>query len=407
MVRRVLQLSLQADPLNLLDGGDVGGQQIFVRKVARYIQFQGYGTDVVTVRRSPEAPVRFSLGHLGQVLRMDLPLVPVSDEGWAASAPELAARALALIRQEGRAYQMIHSHYWISGLVAEQLAAELGIPWIHTPYKLAQWVARTGDVISPVRAAAERKILNQADAVVVSYLGEGDLIRRLSPDVTIYVVPPGVEPTQFFSRDAGPVLKRLNLPRRPAIYVGRLAAGRGLEGLLSTLGEIRLPDEFRFLVVGGNSGEVEQGRPQDARLKALRDRLGPHVEFLGAMPHRAVAPFLAASSVMAAPNQGPTLGMAVLEGMASGLPVVGTAVTGIQDWIADGTDGVVVAPGRLDLMAEALLRLWSDTARARRMGTAGQNRIHRHYTGEKMGSQLARVYREVMGHERHSAGSGY
>lgn len=407
MVRRVLQISLQADPLATVDGGKTGGQQVLVRQVARSVQMQGYGTDVVTLRDNAHDRPQFSLGPIGQVVRLDVDDMPVHDPDWLNVVDEISQKLLYYIRREGRIYQIIHSHYWTSGLVAARVAKELGVPWIHTPYKLAQWIVRQGEKISAVRDTAELEILNQVDAVVVSYLGEGDLIRRYAPDVTVYVVPPGVEPTQFFSRDAGPILKRLSLSRRPAIYIGRLTSGRGIEMLLQTLSEIQLPSAFCLAIVGGASGEVVNGYPVSPKLRALKERLNEHVRFLGPMPHSAVAPYLAAASVMVAPNQGPTLGMAVVEGMASGLPVVGTDVTGIRDWISDGVDGVLVRPEQLDMAATALLQLWSDSGRARRMGRIGQDRIHRHYGGDKMAEQLVQIYQEVMEHGRHSAGVGY
>lgn len=408
MARRVLQFSLRADPLKPLDGGEVGGQQIFVRESATHIQFQGYGVDVMTVRGQSAVPDRFNMGHLGQIIRLTVERPLETEQDWVDVHEALADQAIQQIEESGRQYQLVHSHFWISGMVASIVAKKLKVPWIHTPYKLGQWVQRPGEVVSPVRVAQETSVLNAADAIIVSYLSESELVHRMAPDVPIYVVPPGVDPTLFFSRDAGPVLKGFQMTRRPVIYVGRLASGRGLLELLRNMPRRNLPKDFRLLVVGGGPNEVQDGLPRDPELREALKVGGPLVHFVGNMPHQAVATYLGASQVMVSPNQGPTLGMAVLEAMASGLPVVGTAVPGVQDWIQDGEQGYLVEPNRMDIIWDRTMELYEDTQKARLMGKRGQDKVHHYHTIHHMVQQLASVYEEVIsGESTHSAGVGY
>jgi glycosyltransferase involved in cell wall biosynthesis len=216
-----------------------------------------------------------------------------------------------------------------------------------------------------------------------------------------------VDPTQFFSRDAGPVLRTQGLTRRPGIYVGRLEAARGLRQALEVLASRTLPSDFVLLVLGGTRREVQHGVPVSPDLRALKDRLGEHVQFLGGMPHRGVAPYLAAAEVMVAPNQGPTLGMAVLESLASGVPVVGTQVPGVQDWIDDEQDGFLVKVDAMETLWDKALALWENPVQARRMGHVGQEKIHRLHTVAQMSDEIVACYQEVTGVGRDQVGIGF
>ncbi|NMP22966.1 glycosyltransferase [Sulfobacillus harzensis] len=407
MIRRVLQISLHADPLTYGDSGAVGGQQILIRELVKHIQAHGYGVDVLTAQKNPLWPEKFSLGHLGQVVRLQEGLEKNNEAGWSEVVDALSEQALAWLKESGRSHQLIHSHYWISGLVAERIHQETGLPWIHSPVKMAEWTQRPGEMLQTERVEVERRLLREATAVVVSYLSEADIIHQANPSLPVYVVPPGVDPTQFFSRDAGPVLRTLSLKRRPVIYVGRLELARGLRQALESLGRRDLPEDFVLLVLGGTRREVQHGEPVLADLRVLKERLGTHVQFVGGMPHRGVAPYIAASQVLVAPNQGPTLGMAVLESLASGVPVVGTRVPGVQDWVESGTNGFLVERNDMEGLWEQALDLWADPTKARRMGSRGQEKVHGSHTVAHMAEQMVACYQEVTGNGRDQVGVGF
>lgn len=407
MIRRVLEISLHADPLTHGDSGAVGGQQILIRELVKNIQLHGYGVDVLTARTHASTPEKFSLGHLGQVIRLSQQLARGNEPSWSTVVDDMAAETLAWMHESGRQHQLIHSHYWISGMVAERVHKETGLPWIHSPVKMAEWTQRPGESVDPMRVEAERRLLGAPSAVVVSYLSEADIIHRANPGLPVYVVPPGADPTQFFSRDAGPVLRTRGLSRRPAIYVGRLEAARGLRQALEVLATLQLPDDFVLLVLGGTRREIQHGQPVSEDLVRLTQKLGSHVQFIGGMPHRGVAPYLAASEVLIAPNQGPTLGMAVLESLASGVPVVGTRVPGVQDWISSGEDGFMVAPDAIAELWEKALELWSNPTEARKMGRLGQDKVHRLHTVGHMAEEMVACYQEVTGVGRNQVGIGF
>ncbi len=408
MMKRILQISLRADPLSPLDGGDAGGQQVIVRQMGRNLQHLGYAVDIMTLRQDSRLPERYSFGHLGQVIRL-----PgwegklASDEDWHANRQAIADQALNWIRDQQRDYYVVHSHFWISGMVASYLAQDLQIPWIHSPYKMGRWVVRPGDQVSVSRLEMESQLLEQAQGVIVPYLKESEMIHQTAPKVPIYVIPPGVDITNFFVRDSGPLMRGLNLSKPPILYVGRLTSGRGIVELLEVMSQSSLPPDLTLVIIGGSPGDVKEGVPTDPRLRALADKLGPSVRFLGPMPHHAVAMYMGSSIVLVAPNQGPTLGMAVIEAMASGSAVVGTNVPGVADWIEPNVTGRVVEPSRVDQLWQNALELWQTSNRARQMGVQAQEMIQRHHTVNHMAQRLHAVYEEVQSGGRHQAGVGY
>ncbi len=406
MARRVLEVSLHADPLTHRDSGVVGGQQILIRELVKNIQQHGYGVDVMTAAHKG-SPEKFNLGHLGQVIRLTQELVRGMEGTWEPLVDKMAVQAMDWIRDSGRQHHLIHSHYWISGLVAEKIHQQTGIPWIHSPVKMAEWNQRPGEILDARRVEIERRLLEAPTAVVVSYLSEAEIIHSVNAGLPVYVVPPGVDPTQFFSRDAGPVLRACQITRRPAIYVGRLEEARGLRHALEVLADMDLPEDFVLLVLGGTRREIEQGVPTNPELARLKERLSGHVQFIGGMPHRAVAPYVAASEVAVALNQGPTLGMAVLESLASGVPVVGTKVPGVRDWIESGEDGYLVKPEAMADLWKLTLQLWKNPTEARKMGHRGQDKVHRHHTVGRMAEEMVACYQEVTGVGQNQLGIGF
>ncbi|AUW94535.1 hypothetical protein BXT84_11765 [Sulfobacillus thermotolerans] len=408
MMKRVLQLSMRADPLNPLDGGETGGQQVLVRQMGRNLQHLGYAVDVMTVRQRQEVAERSSFGHLGQVIRLTGWEDRVwSDDQWHNVRDQLVDQVLTWVNDQHREYYAIHSHFWISGMVAQKVAEVLQVPWIHSPYKMAEWTRRPGDRISPVRMQWERQLLTQAQAIVVPYLEESEMIHQTAPDVPLYVVSPGVDITNFFVRDAGPLLRGLGLYRPPLLYVGRLEEGRGIKEVLEVMGQHPLPDDLTLLVVGGSPGEVLGGLPTNPTLAELARPLGKHIRFLGPTPHHAIAIYMGSAAALIAPNQGPTLGMAVVEAMASGCPVIGTNVPGVQDWIESGFNGILIDRTRIDQLWEAALQLWNNPSQARQWGLNGQEMVQRHHTVNHMAQRLQTVYEEVASSGHHETSVGY
>lgn len=378
--RRLLHLSMLADPLSPFSGGIVGGRQVLVREAVRAVQAEGYGIDVMTAGGNGTVE-RSALGHLARVVRLG---AVAADAGLADAAPAWGREALDWIQSQRRHYQLMHSHHWMSGAVASHLRGSLGVPWVHSPWAMpdpAQEDATTADaMVSQLRAA---------DWVVVPYPAFADRILELAPHARVRVISPGVDVSTFFQREPGPVLKALGQKHRGLLtVVGH--ADDGVRALLSDWTDRHrvgaLPADAVLLVAGiqAPDGDGEAWQQQGVR-------------FLGALNHRNLARYYAAAAVTILPARHASLGMAALESMASGTPVVATAVPGQASVVVSGETGWLGPAEDTRALLDAALTLQRDATSARALGAAGIAHVAQHYTREQMARALAELYEEVAG----------
>jgi len=379
MERRLLHLSLLADPLGSFSGGQVGGRQVLVRESVRAVQREGFGIDVLTAEGALHDD-RSALGHLARVVRLGSPEPGMAFEQ---AAQKWADEALSWVREQGGAYQLMHSHHWMSGAVAQQLREHLNLPWVHSP-----WAAAEPARVNAMQTALMHQQLEAADWVVEPYAAFAEQVLNLAPSARVRVVMPGVDVSTFFPRDPGPALKALGHDRRVLLTV----VGEADAGLTDLLAAWRrraesgqLPERARLVVAGVPSPEGEA-----AHWAALG------VQFLGVVPHRTLARYYSAASVTLLPARHPSLGMAALESMASGTPVAASAVPGQAAVVLPGETGLLVDPSDTDQLLAAGLELHVNTARGRRMGTAAVAHVLEQYTETRMARDLAAVYEEVL-----------
>ena len=382
MARRILLVSLRSDPVQPVERAGASGQAVLVQDTARALQAQGFGVDVLTTRMRDDDPGASTLGHMGRVMR--LPRLGDAEDAFVGTerAGALTAEGLAWIRgQGGRQYQLVHSYYWLSGLVAGPIARWLRVPWVHTPFVLPGH-----DGADPVPADIVARQLIEADRVLVSNSEMADRVIALSPEARVRVVPPAVDPTMFFPRDPGPHLRQLGLTRRGVLLPVSAAAGEQADAVIRAWRGReqagRLPAGAHLLVIGGGGAGTSVGREGT-------------VVTLPGVPHRRLAPYYAAACCTIALGRPYSLGLTALESLASGVPVVAPAEPGLAQILWDPETGVLVPPGDGAALVEAALDLYQDPRRAARWGKRGLDVVHACFTVEHMARELVRIYSEV------------
>ena len=355
MQRRVAMLMVHTCPLEQAGIGDAGGMNIYVAESAARMAAQGVEVDIFTRRDHLDLPevVELSPGvnvhHLdaGHDLHWTKEQVP-------AHFNELTAEFKKALSSE-RNYDLIHSHYWLSGKVAMPVAKELKLPLVHTMHTMARVKnlnLAEGERPEPmIRVQGETQIVAAASALTANTDAEAASLVSLydaCPD-TVHVVTPGVDLYNFTpgaGRAAARKLIGVAADTHVITFVGRIQPHKGPEVLIRAIAELvshspQLRPKLRVFIVGGASGvngsEVE-------RLKELANWLNIDdvISFLPPVPRNELPNWYRAADLVCVPSYSESFGLVALEAQACGTPVVATAVGGLRTAVADGISGVLV-----------------------------------------------------------------
>src|SRR5207244_2074036 len=305
-LHRVAMLVVHSNPVVEPGVGDAGGMTVYVRQMARSLAARGLDVDIYTRRDSAETPDATFLFPGVVVHQIPAGAPGISKGEIPAHLPEFTANLLHEVEARGLRYDLIHSHYWLSGRVASILSARWGIPFVHTFHTLGRVKNEGrahGEPVEPdSRLRGEARVIAEANAIVASAQDERGWLIDLyaAHPERIHVIPPGVDHSMF----------------RP----------------------------------GGSLG------------------VGDMVRFVPAQPHSELPGFYRAADVCLVPSHSESFGLVALEAQACGTPVVGAAVGGLRSIVRHGQTGFLVQPGASAAFAERVWRVLSDPPLATTMG---------------------------------------
>ncbi len=398
---RIAMVSEHASPLAVLGGVDAGGQNVHVAELALALARRGAQVAVHTRRDDPGLPRVAALGpgvEVGHVAAGPPGPVP-KDE----LLPHMDAFA-AQLADEWRACRpdVVHAHFWMSGLAALKAAAEVGgIPVVQTFHALGVVKRRYQggkDTSPPERLAAERDILQRADHVIATCTDEVfELLRLDASRGKLTVVPCGAD-LRVFTPDGGTdgVPPRRRGVARVAC-VGRLVERKGVGIVISALARMEGEPPCELVIAGGPDAAALDRDPEVARLRALAEAEGvaDRVTFLGRLDRAGTAAVMRSADVVASVPWYEPFGIVPIEAMACGTPVVASAVGGMIDTVVDGVTGLHVPPRDPERLADALAPLLADPDRRARLGRAGVERARRLYDWDRVGAATLDVYARI------------
>jgi D-inositol-3-phosphate glycosyltransferase len=394
---RVALVSEHASPLAVLGGTDAGGQNAHVAALATALAGRGAQVVVHTRRDNPDMPRRVAMAR--GVVVDHVPAGPAEPIGKDELLPYMDEFAADLRRRwTAQRPDVAHSHFWMSGYATVRAARPLGIPVLHTFHALGVVKKReqgVRDTSPPERSQIEAQLLRGpdrlgADRILATCPDEVFELLRLGADSDrVTVVPCGVD-TALFTPD-GPIA-----PRTPGmtriLYVGRLVQRKGIGNLIAALPAV---PGAELLIAGGPDPGRLDGDAEAGRLRALAGNYQVHdrVRFLGRVEHAMLpALYRSADAVACVPWYEP-FGIAAVEAMACGVPVVVAAVGGLADTVIHNVTGLHVPPRQPEMIAAALRRLLGDPELRRLLGSAGRARAVRHYAMDRVVASTLRAYR--------------
>jgi len=412
---RVAVISVHTSPRDQPGSGDSGGMNVYVLSVARRLAEQGIAVDIYTRCHGQGGPDVDEITPGTRLVNVQAgPCAPVAKDDLPRLLPEFLDGVLQHARAEDPTshrhspYDVVHSHYWLSGWVGSQAKQIWGVPLVasfHTLGKVKNSVLPMGDRPEPpARLAGEKRVIAGADRILAPTPLEADhLVNLYGADRDrIRVVPPGVDGTLFAPRPKDEARARLHLANaRLLLFVGRLQPFKGPEVANRALAEAvaRAPQvagDVVLAVVGGSTGRDAQ-HDQATRLMELAADIGvsDRVVFFPPQPHERLADFYSAAEVVLVPSRSESFGLAALEAEACGTPVIAAATGGLRYVVIDGQTGFLVEGHDPSDYADRILRILSDPVLATRLSKGALRHAGR-FSWDATAADIRGVYRELL-----------
>lgn len=413
--RRVATLSVHTSPLDQPGTGDAGGMNVYIVETAKRLALAGVEVEIFTRATSSDLPPCFEMAPGVLVRHVNAgPFEGLAKEDLPA---QMCAFTTGVLRAEAAHapgyYDLVHSHYWLSGQVGWLAKERWGVPLVHTAHTLAKVKNRmlaAGDSAEPMaRVIGEEQVVAASDYLIANTPTEArELIDLYGATLDqVAVVEPGVDLDRFrpaAGREAEAralARRRFGLPADGHIvaFVGRIQPLKAPDVLLQAAARLRELDpmtaeRLTIVIVGGNSGS-------GLDLAALAQSLGVTdcVRVLPPQRGDALVDIYRAADVVAVPSYNESFGLVALEAQACGTPVVAAAVGGLVTAVRDEVSGVLIDGHRSDDWAKVLGDLMTQPGHRRELG-AGALEHARGYSWSRTATGLLAVYREAMSEQQ-------
>lgn len=409
----VAMLSYHTCPLATLGGKDTGGMNVYVRELTAHLGKLGVHVDVFTRSQDEHVPhVLHDLGYGNRVVHIPAgPEVPTPKSELPNYLPDFIEGIQRFYREKGLRYNLIHSHYWMSGIAALELKRLWQIPLIsmfHTLGHMKNFIAQSeAEKEPPARLAGEEKVLAESDCIVISTPAERSQIKKLyqATPKKLAVIPPGVDTSRFYPINLDEARQAIGLPSSNCmlLFVGRIEPLKGIDTLLKAIALMLkdgvLQDCPHYLAVIGGETDVppDTMNSEMSRLQKLADELGVNdlVIFLGKQAQETLPYYYSAAQVVIMPSHYESFGMVALEAMACGTPVVASEVGGLAHLVKDGITGFCVPNGNPQALAAKLTTLIQNPALRHEMGR-NASREALAYDWNKIACRILKLYQSVL-----------
>jgi D-inositol-3-phosphate glycosyltransferase len=396
MKKKVLFISDHGDPLARLGGKQSGGQNNYVKQLALALDELGLNVDVVTHWCNPNTPQIEAFGENCRVIR-----IAAGHKGYM-NKSEMVNILPAFYREMQdlipiNTYDIVHSHYWISGLLGLVIKNNYEIPLVHTSHSLAIAKYRGTGKKETTRLHAEKNILRKADIVIATTINEKDLIESFAgPEANVIVSSIGVNQDIFYPYEGK------NRPSVPVFsFAGRLEETKGIVTLLNAFNKLntQINEDIKLIVAGGDEDEVDLTtfEPKKKELKEAVRGIEDKVMFVGSKTQEELADIFNRSTAVVVPSYYESFGMVAAEAQACGTPVIASVVGGLQNVVSDGYTGIHVEPKNPDHLLKAMSILSKDIYLAKELGKQAADYSHKAFNWEKIAKQMNMTYERLVG----------
>jgi len=397
---QIAMLSIHSNPLGKLGTRDTGGMSVYIRELAREIGLRGHRVDIFTRNHSRDSIEELAIYPNVRLLHLN----GGADGGLERDAlyPHLADFFRALeqqTRSRRTRYNLIHSHYWLSGWLGSWAAKRWKCPHVVTFHTLgaAKDTTASGPPESRMRIATERNVSRLCDRVLSST--ERDRAQLIhgydSASEKVVVVPCGVNLNRFRPLDKTAVRRQLGLDLNApvVIYVGRFDPVKGIDRLMEALPHLSHIPDLQLMIVGGDGNDTAEHRRLQTKARTLN--IERRVRFAGRIDQEDLPPIYNAADLLVLPSHYESFGLVILEALACGTPVVATPVGAAIDVLQPGRNGLVVENGHPQALARGIARVLSWLHRGSLSAEAIRRSV-RAYRWSAIADSMLAEYRQVL-----------
>ncbi|MCL0101477.1 glycosyltransferase [Dehalococcoidia bacterium] len=346
---------------------------VYLQEVAKDLGRRGICVDIFTRVHEASDPMIVALGDNARVIHLKAGPVDAQKHDLYRYLPDFTHSLTDFIDTFDLEYNLIHSHYWLSGLPGLVLSEARKIPTVASFHSLGakQPAPHVGEPESGKRIASEEHIVQTADRLIAASPDEKEQLIRLyhANPARTDVVPCGYNDKIFYPRNRGGARTNLNLNHSQIVlFVGRLTPLKGADILLRAVASMDDSRELGIVVVGGNQGEADLKQLQQL---AKRLGIGSQVYLQGAAAQSNLPEYYSAADVCVVPSYYETFGLVALESMACGTPVIASRVGGLRSTVTDGKTGYLVPWHCPEPFARRLETILSNNVLRESFGKAG------------------------------------
>jgi D-inositol-3-phosphate glycosyltransferase len=397
---RIAVISLHTSPLAQPGTHKAGGLNVYVLELARQLAEQGCVIDIFSRVSGPDMPRVTELAPGLRAVHLHAgPARYLAPDSLYRHVDAFEAALLDFCERDGASYDVIHSHYWLSGLVGQRLKERWRLPHVTMFHTLGEIKNRASpsEHETDLRIQSEARIIEGVDQVICATEQERLLIRQLyeADAAKIRVIPLGVDLDRFRPLEKEEARAALGLKdERIVLFVGRLEPLKGVDILINAAAILESDVDCTVLIVGGD----ETAKTQVAKLRGLARSKGieHRVAFVGAVDHAKLPQYYSAADICVVPSHYESFGLVAVEAMASGVPVVASRVGGLTGTIKDGETGYLIPWLCPEPFAERIELLLENEPLRRNLGEAAREEVAR-YRWENVCDAVVAVYNELTG----------
>lgn len=350
LILRIAMLSVHSSPLGKIGTKNTGGMSIYLQELAQELSKEGHYVDIFTRRTHPDQTDTIYLNPKVRVINITAgENCEIAKEEIQSLLPDFAAAVECFRKKEKIIYQIIHSHYWLSGLAGLILKKIWHIPVLATFHTLAAVKDSVGvGKKEPVsRLVGEKQIVSLVDRVIAStYQEKNDLINYYQAhSAKISLIPGGVNRNRFYIIDRTMALKKLGIDSHEKIIlsVGRIDPIKGQDLLIRAFSQLEQINGLKIVFIGGD----DQSNQVSNQLKQIivELKLEEHVNFYGRVEHSELLVWYNVAEMLIVSSHHESFGLTTLEAMSCGTPVVASRVKGADNFIAEPQNGLLFSPG--------------------------------------------------------------